>query len=238
MKQDRRKFVNELGGFRRAVLACLFISAILAHTGCHPGMLAVLGTPTSAEMKTGAEFDLTAEKDKKILILVDQPTLFNTGLNMRYILTDATGKLLQERLKIEPEQIIDYDALADFRANTDDFSLLSPEKVGASLGADLVLLIIITDFSVSDVGQTGYPGGTLTAQAQLISVATGQRLWPAVEQARIVRVGFESEKRGADAATVRLAVNTAHCIIRYLYNCPKNQFQNSDEIKDIGWESK
>jgi hypothetical protein len=49
-------------------------------------------------------------------------------------------------------------------------------------------------------------------------------------------VGFESERNGRDAAAVRLAVAAAHCVSRYLYDCPKNQFKIADEVTDIGWE--
>ena len=235
MNGKRRKFANTLCRLWPAIAACLFISALLLQTGCHPGMIAVLGTPTRAEMKNTAEYDITADKDKKTLILVDQPSNLNAQTNMRFFLTDSTSKMLQQRAKVPADLLIDYDTLADYRAGTPDFSLLSPEKVGAALGADLVLVIVINDCKISDVGQSGYVSGTLSAQALLIGVATGEKLWPPLEQAKIIRVGFESERLGPDAAAARLAVDAAHCVTRYLYNCPTNQFKISGEISDIGW---
>jgi hypothetical protein len=236
MNRKRQKFVNSLRGLCPSVTACLFVSTLFLQTGCQPGIIAVLGTPTSAEAKNPAEYDLTAEKGKKILILVDQPSSLNAQTNMRFLLTNTTVNMLKQRAKVPPEALIDYDKLADFRANTPDFSLLAPEKIGADLGADLVLLITVNDFKISDVSKSGYANGSLIVAAELISTATGQRLWPQIEQARIVRVGFESERLGQDAAAVRLAVAAAHCVTRHLFNCPKNQFKISDEITGIGWE--
>jgi hypothetical protein len=139
-------------------------------------------------------------------------------------------------VKIPAELLIDYDKLADYRSDTPDFSLLSPEKVGESLGAGLVLSIVVQECKFPDVGQSGYVGGRLTVRAELINVATGQRVWPAQEPGRIVNVGFESEPRGLDVAALRLSVDAARCIVRYLYDCPFNQSKIADEIKDIGWE--
>lgn len=218
-------------------LVCAAIPILCLQAGCSPGMISVLGTPTSAETKIPAEYDLAQQKDRKILVLVDQPSYLSAHANLRFFLTDTADKMLQQGAKIQPEFLIDYDTLAEFRSSTPDFYLLSPEKVGSALGADLVLLIVINDCRVSDIGETGYVGGVLDAQAQIISSSSGEKLWPALEQARAIKVGFESERRGPDVAAVRLAVAAAHCVTRYLYNCPKNKFRISDEITGVGWEN-
>lgn len=221
--------------FLAIVSACAAVPLLCLQAGCSPGMIAVLGTPTSAETKIPPEYDITKQKDKSILVLVDQPSYLSAHPNLRYFITDTAYKLLQERAKIKQELLIDYDKLAEFRSNTLDFFLLGPEKVGSELGADLVLLIVINDCRISQVGETGYFSGSLDAYAQLIDSATGEKLWPTLEQAKRIKVGFESERRGSDAAAVRLAVATAHCVTRYLYNCPKNQFRISDEAGSVGW---
>ena len=220
-----------------AVLVCAGLSTLCLQAGCSPGMIAVLGTPTSAESKIPAEYDLAQQKDRKILVLVDQPSYLSAHANLRFFLTDTVNKMLQQWAKIQPEFLVDYDTLADFRSSTPDFSLLSPEKVGSALGADLVLLIVINDCRLPAMDETRYVSGFLNAQAQIVKNSTGEKLWPALEQARAIKVGFESERRGPDAAAVRLAVAAAHCVTRYLYNCPKNKFRISDEITDVGWES-
>jgi hypothetical protein len=218
----------------QVALACAVLPALLFQAGC--GMAAVIGTPTSAEAKTSAEYNLTAQKGSKILILVDQPVSLNAPPNLRYFVTDTISKLLQQRAKIPPALLIDYDKLAEFRSGTSDFSLLSPEQIGSALGADLVLQVVISDYKVHEVAEAGCYSGSLDAQAALFKVASGEKLWPALEQAKIVQAGFESERRGSDAAAVRLAVAAAHCVTRYLYDCPKNQFKISDERTATGWE--
>jgi hypothetical protein len=237
MKLIKHTIVVKLRPSLLAVLGCAVALGLCVQMGCAPGIVAVLGTPTSAEKKNPAEYNLAGEKDKKILVLVDQPYYLSTHPNLRYLVTDSTNKMLQQRLKTPPELLIDYDTLAEFRSNTSDFSLLTPDQVGAKLGADLVLLIVITDCRISEMSGAAYvDAASLDAYAQLISVPTGQKLWPTLEQARAVKVGFESERRGPDAAAVRLAVATAHCVARYLYNCPQNQFRISDEKTETGWE--
>jgi hypothetical protein len=238
MNRKRRKFINTGCILWPAFLTCATVPVLLLQTGCHPGMLAVISTPTSAEAKTSAEYNLTAEKDKKILVFVDQPHSLKTQANMRFLLTDTVNKMLEKRAKVPAEMLVDYETLADFRSSVTDFSLLSPENVGISLGADFVLLMVITDCKISEVSQTGYVNGSLDVQAELIKTASGEKVWPQLERARVVRVGFESKRLGPDAAAVRLALAAAHCVMRYLYDCPKNQFKISDEIRDIGWESK
>lgn len=234
-KQQKKAVCSQLSTVAVFVFAMLPILCIQA--GCQPGIFAVLGTPTSAEKKIPAEYDITKQKEQNILVLVDQPAYLNVQANMRYLLTNTVQKMLVLRLKIEPEFLIKYDTLADFRSSTPDFSLLSPEQIGSHLGADLVLLIVIDDCQISDIAQTGYFTGRLDVEAQLIKVSTGEKLWPTVERTRKIKVGFESERRGLDAAAVRLSVAAAHCVTRYLYNCHKNKFEISDEVKDVGWEN-
>ncbi len=235
MKINQQKSTVSIRLNAAVALVCAMLPVFCIQAGCSPYMISVLGTPTSAERKVPAEYDITQPEGQKILVLVDQPAYLNVHANMRYLLTDSVEKMLQMRLKIMPEFLIKYDTLADFRSQTPNFSLLSPEQIGSQLGADLVLLIVIDDCVIADIAQTGYFTGQLDAEAQLIRVSSGEKLWPTVEQARKIKVGFESERGSADVAAVRLAVDTAHCVTRYLYNAPENQFKISDEIKDIGW---
>jgi len=231
-----KKKIQKLFGLLCFFGACLFVLALVPLAGCHPGIIAVLATPTSAEAKITAEYNLKADKDVNILILVDQPASLDCHPNLRFFMTDSAIKTFIIKSKFKEEQFITYDALAEFRSNTPDFALMAPEQVGSALGADFVLLIIVNNCRLWQIGDTGYINGTLEAQGQLFRVAGGEKVWPAMEQAKTVRVGFESEKRGQDAAGLRLAVAASHCITRYLYNCPKNLFKISDEASDSGWE--
>jgi hypothetical protein len=237
MKPRQQKIVITTRIVWLVLLACAGLLVLCFQAGCQfVGMAAVLGSPTESEIKSYAEYNLAQHKGQKVLVLVDQSAHLNAHPNFRYLITDTINRMLQKRDKIKPSLLIDYDKLAEFHSSTSDFSLLSPEQVGSALGADLVLLVIISDYQIHEVAEAGYYSGSLDAQASLFKVATGEKLWPTLEQVKIVQVGFEAERKGPDAAAVRLAVAAGHCITRYLYDCPKNQFKISDERTATGWE--
>ena len=215
-------------------MACACLGVLLFEAGCFIPAISVMGTPTKSEARGSAEYDLLANKGQKILVLVDQPAYLKAPPNLRYFLTDSINKLLQSKAKIPAEVFIDYDNLSDYRANASDFSLLAPQQVGAALGADMVLVVDISDYRIQELSEAGLYSGILDARAYLVGVAAGDKLWPAMEQSRLIQVGFESERRGRDAAVVRLAA-AAHCVTRSLYNCPKTQFKIADERTTAGW---
>ncbi len=236
MKPKKAKSGITIRSFWPAILVYAGLPVLLFCAGCQfVGMVGVLGTPTQSETKSSAQYNLTKDKDQKILVLVDQPASFSAYANLRFYLTDTIIKMLQVKAEIEPSLFIDYKTLADLRAGTPDFYMLSPAQVGEKLGADLVLAVTIVDCRITDIGEAGY-NGSLDANAALYKVATGEKLWPTIEQSQRVEVGCESERRGRDAAVVRLAVAAAHCVTRYLYDCPKAGFKISDERTVSGWE--
>jgi len=236
VKPKKAKSGITIRSFWPAILVCAGLPMILFYAGCNAvGMASVLSSPTSSEAKSSAQYNLTGDKGQKILVLVDQPASFSAYANLRFYLTDTIIKMLQVKAEIKPSLFIDYKTLADFRAGTPDFYMLSPAQVGEKLGADLVLAVTIIDCRITDIGEAGY-NGSLDANAALYKVATGEKLWPTIEQSQLVQVGCESERRGQDAACVRMAAAAAHCITRYLYDCPKAGFKISDERTVSGWE--
>ena len=236
MKPKKAKSDITIRSFWPAILVYAGLPVVLFYAGCQAvNMVSVLGTPTPSETKSSAQYDLTRDKDQKILVLVDQPASFSAYANLRFYLTDMIIKTLQVKAKMKPSLFTDYKMLADLRAGTPDFYMLSPVQVGDKLGADLVLVVTITNCRITNIGEAGY-NGSLDANAALYKVATGEKLWPTMEQSQLVQVGCESERRGLDAACVRLAAAAAHCITRYLYDCPKAGFKISDERTVSGWE--
>lgn len=231
----RQTLKNTVFGLLPFVIACAVMPACLPLAGCATGIVSVLGTPTDAETTVPPEYDITKEKGKKILTLVEQPYFLRAHPNLRYFVTLGVNKILEDRAKIKPDLFISYDALAELRSSNPDFSNMTFPEVGSKLGADYVLVISITKYQLDDKNEPGFFTGRLDAQAQLFSVSPPEKLWPAMETARTVSVGFDSVRSGADTATLRLAGDAAHCITRFLYNCPKNQFKSSDEESEVGW---
>ena len=203
--------------------------------GC--GIVAVMGTSTNYEKKVPAEFELAKHRDQKILVLVNQPGWLNAEVNLRYYLTEAINKKLIEKLKIPSKHLVAYSQLSEFRSNQRNFSSLSPVEVGGGLGADMVLLVTIADYQLRGMTEADYYKGHLNTETILIDVATGEKLWPKSAKSKSVKVGFEVERNGQQAAVKRLASACAYCMTRYFYDCPKKKFKIADDKSGVGWES-
>jgi hypothetical protein len=238
VEQKKVKYNIRFHSYWLAILVCIGLPVALFCDGCVPQIVGVLATPTSSERVEGSsEYDLSHDKDQKILVFVDQPTYLSSYANLRFYLTDMINKMLQskDKVNIKSSLVIDYKELADLRANTMDFYTLTPIQVANKLDADLLLVVTITDCKIHDASEGGNVSGSLVVQAALYKVSSGEKLWPTTEPSRLVQVGFESERRGRDAAVIRLAAAAAHCITRYLYDCPKANFKISDEQTASGW---
>ena len=202
--------------------------------GC--GILGILGTPRHKEGKVAAEYDLANHTDRRILVLVHQPAYLNAQENLRFHLTGAINKSLALNIKFVPQQLVSYDELSAFRSNKSDFSFLSPAEVGRALGADMVLLVTVEDYQLLKMPDVDYYRGFLNAEAVLVDTANGEKLWPESAKSKSVRAGFEIEDRGREVAVKRLTAACAGCIVRHLYNCPKNKFKIPDDKSGAGWK--
>jgi hypothetical protein len=216
----------------RMTVFCV-LAAIFSSSGC--GIVGVAGTQSAYEKKIPAEYDLAGQKDKKVLVLVEQPSWLSTEVNLRYYLTEAIRESFIANVKIQPESIISYNELSEFRSNKSDFSSLSPVEVGQALDANIVLLVMIEDYQLTEIPDTDYYNGFLGTQAILFETATGTKIWPESTMGKSVRVGFEAE-RNRELAVERLVSACAYCITRYFYNCPKYKFKIFDEGIQADWE--
>lgn len=219
-----------------AILAAMLLPLLALSAGCQlAGLASVAGSPTGYETKTPAEFDLTEHPDKKILVLVNQPAYFQTQENLRFYLTDAILAALRQRIELLPENLIDYDRLADFRSTRPDFAMLTPAHIGRAIDANLVLLVELDNYELYEMESTGYHKGFLAGRVSLIDVQTQKKIWPA-DNEKDVQVGFEVEPKSREIAVARLVLAFAHCSTRYLYDCPKRYFQIADDRSRVGWK--
>jgi len=211
-------------------------SCLLFCGGCQiAGLIAVAGSPIHSKQKLTAEYDISKPEGRSILVLVDQPIGLDDNTNLAFYVTKAFNDYLKARVGIPPEDIISYDKLSRFRVTDSDFPVLGPEQIGTALGSDLVILVMLDDYRLKQIPQSGYHKGFLAARAELIDCATGKRLWPKADLTRVVKVGFELDKRGPSAAAVHLAAAAAHCTLRYLYNCPKTRFKIAEDRTGVAW---
>ncbi len=192
-------------------------------------------TPSAHETKIPAEFKLAEYKGKKTLVLVNQPAWLGAPLALRRELTERINNYLVEKVELSSGDIIEYEQLSDFRAKRVGYSMMSEAQIGRALGADFVLLAVLDGFAMSKLPDVDYYNGALSCQVMLIDVESGRKLWPE-EAAKLVRVGFEFDVRGAEIALKRLANSAAYCATRYLYDCRKDKFKISDDRSGVGWQ--
>lgn len=212
----------------------VFLSVVIVLFTSSCGFISLLGTPTRHERKIAAEYDLSQRKGEKILMLVDQPGWLNTEVNLRYYLTNAVADSLVAKVRISPESFVEYSQLSEFRSNISNFSQLTHQDVGKAMGADMVLVVRIDRYELSNIKDTNYYTGLLHAKCVLLDAKTGDQLWPESGSFKDIKVGFDVEPRGRKAAVGRLANAVAHCITRYMYDCPKAKFDIFEERK-TGW---
>jgi hypothetical protein len=210
----------------------LLFCTILGIFQCGCGMVSVMGTPTRYEKEVPAEYNLTTLQEQKILVLVKQPYWLDAEVNLRVNLTDSIHEQLIKEAGISPGSLIGYDTLSKYRSGRASFSLMKPSDVGKALGADIVLFVNVIEAQLENMPDTDIYSSSLNAQAFVIDSSTGVNLWPEQSSGRSISVGFEMEEKGLKAAISRLSVSTAHCIVRYLYDCKVAYFKIKDDKSD------
>jgi hypothetical protein len=212
------------------ILIVLFLPFVLS--GCQG--LASLGTPTSYEQKIPAEFNLSEYKTNKILILVKSSSIADNQDKVSLYLNKSIGAMLLSNKAVKPEQLIPFSELEKYRNSEFLFDIKKPVEVGKALNADLVLTAEIIDLKLENLGGTDFYEGSLTVRASIADIASSQVLWTADGSGKLVKVGFDVENSGLEAAAKRLAVSASHCITRYLYDCRKASFKIYEEAAQ-GW---
>ncbi len=220
----------------KKVFVFVFLATVFSCSGC--GLVGLFGTPNPDETKIPAEYKLAKSK-QKVLVLVNQPYWLDSKANLRYYLTDAINQNLETIIKIPPNQLISYNDLNEIRSRRGDFSSLSPVDIGKAFDANMVLAVNIENYQLQEFSEAGYCKGRLDVSAALFDTTTGEKIWPnGASRGKTVRVGFDIENRGPEIAVRRLAADSAYCVVRYFYDCPKNKFKIADEEQDLGWEKR
>jgi len=225
-------------GFAFWLFTFAYLAAGLLINGCAApaGLVGILGRPGRHEKTVPAEYRLNDGTERRILVLVDQPGWLGAHQNLRFYITNAVNQTLREKIHISPELIIDYGKLSDFRAGRSDIPSLLPEQIGAALGADVVLLITLEAWQLERLADSPYQKGFLQAQAAVFDTSTAEKLWPESRDGKSIRVGFEAEHRGRQAAVKRLADGLAYCVTRYFYDCPVAKFKIPEDLSGAAWE--
>ena len=213
-------------------IAFITVTVLLFSSGC---IIPILTTPTRNEKKVPAEYNLPKDKGKKIVVLVENPIWSNAPISMTSQLTTAITKNLTDELGLKSKNIISKEKVQAYWTTMLNSSQFSPVELGKAVGADLVLFTQVQEFELTQTAETEYYKGQLAGKAVLFDVATKQKLWPESESGKPVRVAFDLEKGSYDDAVERLVNAFAHCITRYLYDCPVPKFKIFDDKSGTGW---
>ncbi len=202
--------------------------------GC--GVISRLGTESSHERKVEAEYDLSEHGEGKILVLVRQPYLLGSDVNLRYHLSERLNKILIKKMKVPAKNVISYDQLLEFRSKRSDFLSLSVREAGQAIGAQLVLYVMVDRYELAELPEPDFYNGYFQTSARVVEVSSGRVLWPKAGGHKTTKVGFDLETGGSEKAVSRLIAANAHCIARYLYDSPAKFFKIADDRSRQGWE--
>jgi len=128
----------------------------------------------------------TLDKDASTVIFVDDPSSKIALRRLRYTIADtATKVLLEQRVltdMINPRGIL---AAAGKERHSERLSIA---ELGKSVGADIVVYAVVTEFSLFPEAGSYTP--TATMRLKVIDVASGERLWPENEFGHMFKVAI------------------------------------------------
>ncbi len=199
--------------------------------GCN--VVGFMGSPTAHEKKVPAEYKLRGT-ESRVLVFVDQARSSTVGFQVRGALDEAVAGYLVNKVRVDENDIIASSGYTS--SGLDAYSGLSPAQIGKKVGADLVLYIRIDKYGLNEMDRRGYYDGALITRSVLVDVDSAKVVWPASKEARLIRIKVELETGGREDASDRLMLGTAHCITRYFYDCPGDQFRRGDEQKEFDFE--
>lgn len=202
------------------------IVAIMYCGGCN--VAGFIANPTSHEKKVPAEYNLRGS-DQKIMVYVDEGRATRAGFNFRAQLDDMIRIYLAKRVGLKKDLFVQYGDYLPSRESAIADDQASPAQIGAKAGADIVLYVRIEKFVINQMDEQGYFNGSLATRSLLIRTSDDQVLWPLDKGGKIVRVNVPFEKDGSEKTLDILARSMAHCITRYLYNCPGDEYRSGYE---------
>jgi len=206
-------------------------------SGCM--LIPILASPAPYDIKVPAEIDLKGPSEKKIVIFAE-PTRSVSAPGLDSELAAAIKAELIKKASVESGYLFVSGEASPGRANTNlDFRLLSPSQIAREQNSGTILYVRIEEFQMTLLHRQGYYTGHLVTRSMIFDDA-GNQLWPKDSSGRLIRTRVEIEIEGSDATRKNLIDATTHCICRYLYDCPKPDFNTKyeeiDYTKDEFWE--
>lgn len=161
------------------LLSCLTLALTLI-PGCN--VVTPIAYAIHGPEKVMPAFNL--EEHAKTVIFVDDPSSQITQRRLRYSIADrATKELLAKRVLVD---MLDPRGILTAASNERHGDLMSISELGKSVGADVVIYAVITDFSMSP--ETGSYIPRTAMRVKIIDVATGKRIWPSNEKGYVLNI--------------------------------------------------
>ena len=139
----------------------------------------------------------TLDKDVKAVVFVDDPSSRVTQRRLRHSIADrATKELLAKRVLVD---MLDPRGILTAASNERYGEQRSISELGKSVGADIVIYAVVTDFTLSTQPGTNIPHALL--RVKVIDVASGERLWPTSEMGHIANIQIPQKPGSAPTST-------------------------------------
>ena len=155
----------------RAITILLLLTAMIA-TGCGPTigwMVNAFAPPKKIE----AVYE--PPEGKTILVFVDDMKNPVSYEPVKAQLTESLNAMLEEN-KVAAATV-PYRKLLELMSASRDFNRMAVGEVGQKLGADMVLYVIVEEFSLKENEMTPLWQGKLATTVRIVDTAEG-RLWP------------------------------------------------------------
>ncbi len=148
----------------------LVLSVTLMIAGCNivgPAYLLVHGPP-----KTHAVYELDPERTT--VIFIDDPTPVIPSRALRVLMAEeAENDMLTREIVID---MVSYKSAMNAAVQEQSSKPKSIQQIGQEVGADVVIYVLVSNFSLSSDGATYAPSATM--HIKVFDIATGTRLWP------------------------------------------------------------
>ena len=222
---------------KNGFLAIIVTFGCLFMAGCEVlNIVEIITTPTYGEQKIPAEYDLKANSKGGIVIYVEPTVGSGAGVSLQTSLSNTIKGYMVQKAKISEKYVNPQSKISLIRAEGDQFKGLSPVQIGKKLSAGLVLHVRIENYGLYQMSDRGYYNGSMATRSMLYDVESGKLVWPADNSGKLIRTQVELETGGQKPTSDRLVSATGYCIVRYFYDCIRNQYRIKDEVEDYNDE--
>jgi hypothetical protein len=126
----------------------------------------------------------TLSENLKTVVFVDDPSSQITQRRLRYAIANkATKDLLAKRVLVD---MLDPRGILTAASSERYGEQRSISELGKSVGADIVIYAVVTDFSMSPETGSYIPRATL--RIKVVDVAQGKRVWPSDEMGYVANI--------------------------------------------------